>query len=405
MDHIPEDVRDELESYPNVVGTGIGPKRVDDRETDEEAVVVLVSRKVPRAQLRDAECLPETVRIDDREVKTDVQEVGDVRFQATVRPVERAGRDRKRRWRPAPAGVSIGHPEVTAGTLGTPPLRTDDGETVALTNAHVAAPVEIAERGDPIYQPGPADGGGPADGIGELREWSEIRPEGANRTDSALVAVDEADLRDDVLGVGSLRGWTDAGFGEEYVKSGRTTGVTTGDLRSRDARIRVGGYYDEAVVFEGVDVFDPMSAGGDSGSVIGVEREDGFYGTHLLFAGSDRTTLGIPMETVREEHGELTPIPTDETRVPFRERVEQRLDERYGEGVTTDEAVDFRVDAWPTTLRVAVAETASEALDAVGPALAAADDGEVPAVVYPADERTDELERVGFRIAMIGLNL
>ncbi|WP_129114098.1 hypothetical protein [Halegenticoccus tardaugens] len=405
MDHIPADVRNELESCANVVGTGIGPKRVGERETGEDAVVVFVSRKVPEAQLSESDRLPRTVTIDGEEVQTDVQEVGDVRTQAAVRPVERTDRNRKRRWRPAPAGVSCGHPEVSAGTLGTPALRTESGETVALTNAHVAAPVGSAERDDPVLQPGPADGGDAEDRIGELREWGEIHPDEPNRTDSALVAVDEAGLRDDVLGIGPFRGWTDAEFGEEYVKSGRTTGVTAGDLRSRDARIRVGGYYDEPVVFEGVDVFGPMSAGGDSGSVIGIEREDGFYGVSLLFAGSDRTTLGIPMETVQEEHGELTPVSADETRTSFRDRVERRLAEHYGEGVTTDEAVDFRVDAWPSTLRIAVAETASEALDAVGSTLAATEADEVPVVVYPADERTDELERVGFRIAMVGLQL
>ncbi|MFC7197457.1 hypothetical protein ACFQL4_27165 [Halosimplex aquaticum] len=83
--------------------------------------------------------------------------------------------------------------------------------------------------------------------------------------------------------------------------------MTTGDLRGRDARIKVRGYHDEPTVFEGIDVFGPMSAAGDSGSLIGIDGDDGFRATDLLFAGSDRTTLAIPMDAVEEEHGALAP--------------------------------------------------------------------------------------------------
>lgn len=48
-----------------------------------------------------------------------------------------------------------------------------------------------------------------------------------------------------------------------------------------------------------------MSTQGDSGSLIGIPREDGFYATHLLFAGSDRATLAIPIDAVEAEHGTL----------------------------------------------------------------------------------------------------
>jgi hypothetical protein len=58
--------------------------------------------------------------------------------------------------------------------------------------------------------------------------------------------------------------------------------------------------------FTGLDVFEGFSSGGDSGSLIGVQRQDGsFYGTDLLFAGSVQYTLAIPMEAVQKEHGRL----------------------------------------------------------------------------------------------------
>jgi hypothetical protein len=303
---IPESVRDDIEARANVVGTAIGPKRVGDRPTDEEALIVLVSRKLPETQLATADRIPAEIEFDDRKCKTDVQEVGDLRAQATAEPAERP--DRERRWRPAPAGVSFGHVETTAGTLGSPPLETEDGETVVVTNAHVAAPIGTAEPGDDVLQPGPADGGTDDDVVGTLVGGSEIRPDEPNTTDSAVVAVDPADFEDAILGIDEFAGFTEPPTDATFTKSGRTTGVTTGDLRGRDARVRVRGYYEEPTVFTGIDVFGPMSAAGDSGSLIGIEADDGFRATDLLFAGSDRTTLAVPMDAVEAEHGELTPV-------------------------------------------------------------------------------------------------
>lgn len=60
--------------------------------------------------------------------------------------------------------------------------------------------------------------------------------------------------------------------------------------------------------FVGLDVFERMSVGGDSGSVIGIERPEGFYGTSLLFAGSTQATFAIPMSTVQQVHGRLIPL-------------------------------------------------------------------------------------------------
>jgi len=309
---IPDSVREDLEACSNVVGTAVGPKRVDGQPTDEEVIVVLVSQKLPEVQLAESDRIPKTIDFDDTRVKTDVQEVGDLRPQATT---DDSGSlpDRERRWRPVPAGVSFGHNDISAGTLGSPPLETEDGTTVVLTNAHVAAPVGIAEPDDAIYQPGPADGGTEDDVVGTLVEGSEIAPNEPNTTDSAIVEVDPETFESTILGIGEFAGFADPEPDATYTKSGRTTGVTTGDLRGRDARIKVRGYHDEPTTFEGIDVFGPMSAAGDSGSLIGIERDEGFYATDLLFAGSDRTTLAIPMDAVEAEHGALEPLQEEST--------------------------------------------------------------------------------------------
>lgn len=291
----------------NVVGVGTGPKRRGGQETGEDAVVVFVTEKLPESELADEDVCPRTVTIDDETVPTDVVQSGEVWAQATATEAQETAPDRTERYRPAPASVSVGHPEVTAGTLGTPPLETGDGDTVFVTNAHVAAPQGTAETGDPCRQPGPEDGGTAEDRVGTLREFVEIRRDRPNESDSALVAVDPGDLREnEILEIGPLAGFAEPVFGEPHEKSGRTTDVTSGELRARDVEIEVQGYYpDEAVTFTGVDAFDPMSSGGDSGSLIGRRVDGEFRGTDLLFAGSPFVTFGVPWTAVTDEHGDL----------------------------------------------------------------------------------------------------
>ena len=88
----------------NVVACGVGYKETEGVMTDEICIVVSVEKKVPLAQLAEADMVPQTV--DD--VKTDVLETGLI--TAWQAPTEK--------WHPAPGGVSIGHINITAGTLG-----------------------------------------------------------------------------------------------------------------------------------------------------------------------------------------------------------------------------------------------------------------------------------------------
>lgn len=303
--HIPDHVREDLLRRANVVGVGTGPKRRDGRETGEEAVIVFVTEKLPESELASEDICPKTVTLDDEEVPTDVVQSGEIWAQAVA--VEETVPDRTARYRPAPASVSVGHPAVSAGTLGTPPLVTEAGDLVFVTNTHVAAPPPDADEGDPCLQPGPHDGGDLDDRIGTLSEFAPIDRTEKNHTDSALVSIDPVDVRDnEILEIGPLAGFQEPTFDATYEKSGRTTGHTLGDLVARDVEIEVRGYYpDDPVTFAGIDAFSPMSSGGDSGSLIGRRVDGAFYGTNLLFAGSPFITLGIPWDAVTDAHGDL----------------------------------------------------------------------------------------------------
>ncbi|MDS0294781.1 hypothetical protein [Halogeometricum luteum] len=346
---IPREIEDELLGRANVVGVGRGPKRIDGKSQGEETIVVFVSQKLHKEDLDEDDIVPETVSIQEQEIETDVQESPGGFFaqhrqrqmqtsaagqsaQSTRSPRAEAGlskqmmraqdaaiqfgETRKDRWRPSvPAGVSIGNENSnSAGTNGTPPLRTENGDVVFLTNAHVAAPFGNSAPDDAILQPGVFDGGvAPDDTIGRLLEAVELSEEEDNTTDSALVEI-TGNVENDILGVGKLQGWKTATYDVDHYKSGRTTATTSSRLVARDvtARVNYGAEFSEPLTFVGLDVFEAFSAAGDSGSLIGVEESDGFHGTDLLFAGSTAYTLGIPMDAVQDEHGILEPIEAED---------------------------------------------------------------------------------------------
>lgn len=155
----------ELLAKANVVGVAIGYKDSKGEPTDELAVVALVQRKMPIAALSADDVIPKEVD----GAKTDVLEIGYVTAQAANNP-----RDR---WRPLiPAGVSIAHPLVTAGTLGALVNDNATGELLLLSNNHVMANSNDAFENDPILQPGPTDGGNnPADVVARLTRFERIR--------------------------------------------------------------------------------------------------------------------------------------------------------------------------------------------------------------------------------------
>src|SRR5881628_2706141 len=95
----------------NVVGVAIGNKSIRGRETDERCIVVFVEAKKPEGQLRHRDVVPKTFG----SIRTDIVETG--RFHA-LRSEQALDLERTKRIRPAPGGVSIGHVQITAGTLG-----------------------------------------------------------------------------------------------------------------------------------------------------------------------------------------------------------------------------------------------------------------------------------------------
>lgn len=314
---------DQLLSMPNVVGVGAGLKETAGRTTDTPAVVVLVKQKLPESLLHPDERIPSST--DGR--PTDVIEVGELfagdRSAAVLDATpstglagdllqQREGTDvlpeavaqtLTRRARPVRPGMSVGHPSVTAGTVGAAcyDLAAAPGmpsRYYILSNNHVLANSNASAIGDPIYQPGRFDGGGPSDTVARLTRYVPIRFDGTvNTVDAAIAEVDFDDIDRDTYWIGYPTATAAAAPVNTIVKkTGRTTSFTTGVVRVVNATLDVNYGGGRVARFGGQIVTSAMSAGGDSGSVV-TDLENRPVG--LLFAGSPVATILNPIAAVQ----------------------------------------------------------------------------------------------------------
>ena len=328
-----------------VVGVAIGYRNYKEQTTDQLAMAVLVEKKKPVEALSADELIPPDVN----GARTDVVEIG--RPEALTNP-----RDR---FRPnIPAGVSIGHYLVTAGTLGAIVFDRNTGEPLILSNNHVLANSNEAEIGDAILQPGPTDHGvRPDDVVAKLHRFEMLRfysdsesgpapptttpplfPPGgcdiaelwvtvgnalsklsgsskrlatvrapkaqinstpiySNRVDAALARpINPMLFEQSIAEIGRPNGTRLAQIGMMIRKHGRTTGYTEGNVTLMNATVDVSYGENLQARFVGQVIATPISQGGDSGALI-MER-DSLKAVGMLFAGSRRATIFTPIQTV-----------------------------------------------------------------------------------------------------------
>ncbi|AHY48357.1 Hypothetical Protein RradSPS_3074 (plasmid) [Rubrobacter radiotolerans] len=278
----------------NVVGVGYGVKVTAGSGVSEGPCVrVYVRAKVPARELAASETVPGEVN----GLPTDVVPVGEVIARSE-------GPSRS----PVPCGVSVGHYRITAGTLGCLVRRRgEDGEErYILSNNHVLADSNAGSRGDPVLQPGPADGGDPEKPIAFLSDYEPIDFSGANTVDAAIAAlIDPDSVRPEIISIGRVeQPPLRAALYESVRKRGRTTLHTMGVVVDLAADINVGfdrrtaAFEDQIAV---TDVGGPFSSGGDSGSLVvdAVTRRP----VGLLFAGGESITFVNPIDPVLDRFG------------------------------------------------------------------------------------------------------
>ncbi len=223
----------------------------------------------------------------------------------------------RRKYRSTPCGVSVGHYKITAGTLGCLGLRQVivNGQKryrlLMLSNNHVLANSNNARFGDSIIQPGRYDGGvSTRDRIAILEKFVPINFSGGrNYVDCATGWCWPNLVRKEELYEYSGRNYlyrissriVNCQRGQIVGKSGRTTGLTRGQITDCSASVRVNygngrvALFTDQIVIRGIG--QNFSSGGDSGSVIWTWNSTR-NPVGLLFAGGGGYTIANKMTRV-----------------------------------------------------------------------------------------------------------
>lgn len=325
---IREQVAAEMMQLRNVVACGVGFKLQNGKVTSTPCVSVSVREKMSRDRLRPQDMIPGLVS----NIPTDVIETGEIIAHSL---------DRQSRQRPIRPGVSIGHQNSSAGTLGCIVKR--DGNQYLLSNNHVLALLNKAQPGDAVLQPGPGDGGSLLDQVALLSDYVELEfrssidaqtfsqaaeksgcapliasvlallgktdvqdppdtgSEPENTVDAALAQpLDGIAIDPRIIDIGGLPlGVGEPELGMRIIKSGRTSGLTQGIIQQIDVTVDVR-YGEQVARFKNQILTNPISEPGDSGSLV-LDYQRNAIG--LLFAGSRLVSIVNPIQLVLDAFG------------------------------------------------------------------------------------------------------
>ena len=135
-------------------GFGVAMKRTENKKTDQPCIVFYVSKKLSLRHLPVHNRIPMQFNMPWEYSDDNVLEIVTDVMPATFQALSFTARER-----PCPGGISAGHVDITAGTLGAWVKDKANDQPVILSNNHVLANSNQAALGDAIVQPGPVDGG------------------------------------------------------------------------------------------------------------------------------------------------------------------------------------------------------------------------------------------------------
>ena len=190
-----------------------------------------------------------------------------------------------------------------SGTLGA--LITDGSTQYILSNNHVLGRSDQAVAGEDVSQPGMIDANCAIKTL--VADFTTAVPLGQN-VDAAIAqlrsgTMDSSGFIEDIGAPASATVSPAVGMG--VIKSGRTTGFTSGSISSINTSVSVqyqqgcnsGRKFTVSYTNQVVINSSTFSAGGDSGSLI-VTNNSSHNPVALLYAGSSTSTIGNPINEV-----------------------------------------------------------------------------------------------------------
>lgn len=272
-------IRKESANYlknPNITSVGIGYKVQQGKTTGELSVQFTVGQKAAPEALEElgSELIPKFVTVDGIDVPTDVIERS---YGTEFRIISESEARRKKSARkvvcdPIVPGVSIGHPSISAGTVGCVVYDANSGTPYVLSNWHVLCGAE-GQIGDEVVQPGRYDDDRVENNVAGRLVRSHLGIAG----DCAIAEIDNRRLEREIMGLGvAIERLGEAVLGDHVVKSGRTTEITYGIVTRTNVVVKVH-YAGPGIVQIGCIEIGPdpkrpavegeISMGGDSGGV------------------------------------------------------------------------------------------------------------------------------------------
>ncbi len=272
----------------NIVAIGISQKVTEKQDVGELGLCFYVEKKLPKSKIDPGKMVPPVMALPDGSAAfTDVKQIGRLVPQVNKRNA------------PLQSGFSVGHFEITAGTLGA--IVTKGKKHFVLSNSHVLAKSGLAKKGDRIIFPGDADGGTlPKNLIGKLSEFEKfvVGDKFVNHVDAALAEIDEQRLKNanfQIFGAKSLN-VIEPVRGMKVCKRGRTTGDTESTVQDVNFRFILEYKGVGKVGFLDQVLCERYTAGGDSGSIVVDKKSGKIVGLH--FAGASGGSVFNPISAV-----------------------------------------------------------------------------------------------------------
>ena len=271
-----------LINLQNVVGVGFGHKRINEVNTFEPCIHVLVKDKINSSYILPNNIIPKTfmgIKTDVIEIGTPVAQVIEGFLPEKVRPLK--------------GGYGISTDSGGTGTIGciVKKVTKNKVEYFILSNNHVLAGYNKFSIGSSVFQPSKDDHGTDDDIIGNLSAFVRLKFKNkvytpTNYTDCAIAKISPFIISNEVEYIGKLKGSADPIVDSDVFKTGTTSGSTNGQIETIGTTIEIN--YDnntKTALFKKQITTYIHSEPGDSGSAL-VNTNDKVVG--LLFSGTDK---------------------------------------------------------------------------------------------------------------------